>query len=154
MIWTIPPSSTRLRWLIETVEPSELYLCGQRATDDRLSGVLRSVAGMCRYALSQDGLLHLGRMAARLGVTEAVIRQCLLWLESKGLVTLAEWTPDGQTSDTVRIEAGRRRAGQRRTGPGASRAGRATGRGPGLSSVLHARQAEGIGIGMMAAQIG
>ncbi len=71
-----------------------------------LSAVLRSVAGMCRYALGQDGLLHLNRMAARLGVTEGVIRQCLLWLESKRLVTLVEWTPAGQTSDTVRIEAG------------------------------------------------
>ena len=61
---------------------------------------------MCRYALGQDGLLHLNRMAARLGVTEGVIRQCLLWLESKGLITLVEWSPAGQTSDTVHIEAG------------------------------------------------
>ncbi len=106
VVWTIPPSSKRLRWLIETVEPAEVYLCGQNATDDRLSSVLRSVAGMCRYALGQDGLLHLNRMAARLGVTEGVIRQCLLWLESKGLVTLVEWTPVGQTSDTVRIDVG------------------------------------------------
>jgi len=43
-------------------------------------------------------------MAARLGTTEAVIRRSLLWLESRGLIVLAEW----QQGDSLRVEPGPR----------------------------------------------
>ena len=80
------------------------------------SAVLRAVAGMCKYALNhpqpgtlaqaQGGqpvsLLDINRMAARLGLTEAVVRQALLWLEARGEIYLIEW----QAGDTVRIAAG------------------------------------------------
>jgi hypothetical protein len=41
-------------------------------------------------------------MAARLGLTEAIIRQALLWMEARGEIYLIEW----QAGDTVRIAAG------------------------------------------------
>ncbi|MCC9077906.1 DHH family phosphoesterase [Litorilinea aerophila] len=91
VLWSIPPSSALLRWLVETSQPSAIYLCGRPTTDDSVAGVLRSVAGMCKYALERDRLLDVGRMAARLGTTEAVIRHSLLWLEVRGLIQLEEW---------------------------------------------------------------
>jgi len=106
VLWTIPPSPELLQWLIDTTEPTVIYLCGQATTDDTLPGLLRNVAGMCKYALQRDGLLQINRMAARLGTTEAVIRHSLLWLESRGQIGLDEWDPDGTPVDTVRIAPG------------------------------------------------
>ncbi len=106
VLWSIPPSPELLQWLVETTQPSVIYLCGQSTSDDTLPGILRSVAGMCKYALQRDGLLQINRMAARLGTTEAVIRHSLLWLESRGQVHLIDWDPEGTPSDTVQIAAG------------------------------------------------
>ena len=86
-----------------------MYLCGQYTADDMLTSVLRAVAGMCKYALNHPhqvtppvaniavqpptqpaavaaqptSLLDINRMASRLGVTEAIMRQALLWLEAR-----------------------------------------------------------------------
>ncbi len=106
LLWSIPPSTELLQWLVETTAPTVIYLCGQQTSDDTLPGVLRNVAGMCKYALQRDGLLQINRMAARLGMTEAVIRHSLLWLESRGQIQLAEWDPAGTPVDTVRITPG------------------------------------------------
>jgi single-stranded-DNA-specific exonuclease len=129
VLWSIPPSPDLLRWLLNAVRPREVYLCGQYTADDMLSSVLRAVAGMCKYALNHPhvvtppvagvqalpstgqpagmatqptSLLDINRMASRLGVTEAIMRQALLWLEARGELYLIEW----QAGDTVRIAAG------------------------------------------------
>jgi single-stranded-DNA-specific exonuclease len=123
VLWSIPPSPELLRWLLNTVRPTTVYLCGQYTADDLLSAVLRAVAGMCKYALNHphqvtppDGTggagvqvtgqatsqLDMNRMAARLGLTEAILRQALLWLEARGDIYLIEW----QKGDTVRIAPG------------------------------------------------
>jgi single-stranded-DNA-specific exonuclease len=91
VLWNIPPARALLDWLLLAANPGEVIVCGRITTDDSLEGVVRSTAGMCRYALGRDGLAHLGRMAARLGTTEAVVRAALLALEADGLVQLAEW---------------------------------------------------------------
>lgn len=106
VLWSIPPSPELLRWLVETVQPRELYLCGRHTADDDLAGVVRHVAGMCKYAMQRDGLVDVARMAARLGSTEAAIRHALLWLESRGLVALVEWGPEGHSGDTARLAPG------------------------------------------------
>jgi len=106
VLWSTPPSPELLQWLVETTQPSAIYLCGRQTGDDSLPGMLRSVAGMCKYALSRDGLLQIDRMAARLGTTEAVIRHSLLWLESRGQIHLLDWDPEGTPTDTVHIAAG------------------------------------------------
>jgi len=132
VLWSIPPSPDLLRWLLDAARPEEVYLCGRYTADDNKGAVLRAVAGMCKYALNhpqvsgtqvsgtqvsgtrasvtqaqaQGGqpvsLLDINRMAARLGLTEAVVRQALLWLEARGEIYLIEW----QAGDTVRIAAG------------------------------------------------
>lgn len=113
VIWSRPPAPELLRWLVETTAPSAIYVCGQPTGEDTIHNVLRQVGAMCKYALARDGLLNIGRMAARLGTTEAVIRHSLLWLERRGLVTLAEWDPAGSATDSIRITPG---AGQRLDG--------------------------------------
>jgi hypothetical protein len=103
VLWSIPPSPQVLQWLVETAAPSSIYLCGRSTGDDTVQGVLRAVGGMCKYALAHDGLLNLARMAARLGLTEAIIRTALLWLARRGLITLAEWEPANTATDSIRI---------------------------------------------------
>lgn len=101
VLWSTPPSPELLQWLVETTQPSVIYLCGQPTADDSLPGMLRSVAGMCKYALQRDHLLQVNRMAARLGTTEAVIRHSLLWLESRGQIRLLDWDPEGTDRKSV-----------------------------------------------------
>jgi hypothetical protein len=45
-------------------------------------------------------------MAARLGMTEAVIRHSLLWLEQRGLIRIEAWDPAETPVDTLRIAPG------------------------------------------------
>jgi len=107
IVWSIPPSPDLLRWLVDTVEPTAIYLCGNQTADDGMAQTVRHVAGMCKHALANDKLLNVERMAARLGATEAVIRRSLLWLEARGLIVVAEW---GQ-ADGLRVEAGANQSG-------------------------------------------
>ncbi len=129
VLWSIPPSPALLHWLLNTVQPETVYLCGQYTADDSAGGVLRAVAGMCKYALNHPhqmtpprepapsqpapsqqealvmattALLDINHMAARLGTTEAIMRHALLWLEARGNIYLVEWL----AGDTVRIAAG------------------------------------------------
>ena len=43
------------------------------------------------HGMGLDGLLPIDRLAARIGVTEEIIRCSLLWLEQKGLLRVKEW---------------------------------------------------------------
>lgn len=110
VLWSIPPSSEVLTWLVERVQPRAVYICGQHTADDSLDGLLRNVAGMCKYALARGEVLHVDRLAARLGTTEAVIRHSLLWLEAKGLITLTEWLEGDQLRITTGDAVDRSRA--------------------------------------------
>ncbi len=94
ILWSAPPSSDLLHSVVASTAPTEIFLIGQRTSDDALPAVLRGVAGMCKTALKGDGQLPLDRLAARLGTTEAVVRHALLWLEAKGLIALTDWLPD------------------------------------------------------------
>jgi single-stranded-DNA-specific exonuclease len=91
VIWSAPPSPELLRWLVTTSAAQAIYLVTQPAHDDGWHAVLRQVAAMCKYALSHDGAIDVGRMAARLGITEAVIRHSLLWQAASGLIQVFEW---------------------------------------------------------------
>jgi len=94
VIYTAPPSAALVRWLVAAVQPREVFLVAKLTCDDSLEGVLRAVGSMCKYALGRDGRLALDRMAARLGATEAVVRHSLLWLESRGQITVLDWSAD------------------------------------------------------------
>ncbi len=102
VVWSIP-CRTLLLWLTETVQPSEPISAAAPLPEIHRQQ-RRNVASMCKYALAHDKELNVERMAARLGTTEAVIRRSLLWLESRGLIVLAEW----QQGDSLRVEPGPR----------------------------------------------
>lgn len=91
VLWSAPPSPDVLHWLVATSAAPEVYLVGRWTHDDNWDGVLRQVAAMCKFALGRDGAIDVGRMAARLGLTEAVIRRSLLWHEASGMVRVFEW---------------------------------------------------------------
>jgi len=102
VLWSAPPSPELLHWLLDVVEPQTVYVCGQHSADDALAAVLRTMAGMCKYALGRDGRFPLDKAAARLGTTLGVVRHSLLWLEKKSMVALVAWPED----DVVQIAAG------------------------------------------------
>lgn len=106
VLWSVPPSASLLNWLLKSAEPETIYLCGQLTSDDTMQAVVRQVASMCKYALGRDGLLHIDRMAARLGLTERAIRQSLLWLDRRGLITIVDWETSEAISDVVQIGPG------------------------------------------------
>ena len=118
VLWSSPPSPELLHWLVETLAPSELYLIGRDTAEAQSDAVLKQVAGMAKWSLqrdseggqggkAQDGLLPIDRLAARIGVTEAIIRCSLLWLERKGLLRLQGW----EEGDVARIKPGDGREG-------------------------------------------
>ncbi|MCB0115054.1 MAG: hypothetical protein KDD84_13225, partial [Caldilineaceae bacterium] len=102
VVWSLPPSGDLLSWLVETLDPAEVYLVGQATGEDSLDAVLKNVAGMVKYALARDCRLPIDRLAARIATTEAVIRHSLRWLEVKKLIRLVEW----EGGDIVRIAPG------------------------------------------------
>ena len=69
--------------------------------------MIKNVTATCKFAISPDILLYIGRMGARLGTAEGVIRHSLLWLESRGLIRIEQWLG----GDSLRISEG---AGNRR----------------------------------------
>jgi single-stranded-DNA-specific exonuclease len=94
VLWSAPPSSGLLSWLLETAQPSELYLLARTTADDTISGTLRHIGGMIKFALRHDGHVPLAQAAARIGVTEALVRHALFWFEAKGHIRLLEWLPE------------------------------------------------------------
>ncbi|MGB5049679.1 MAG: DHHA1 domain-containing protein [Caldilineaceae bacterium] len=95
VVWSAPPSAEVLHWLVETLAPSELWLVGRETGDDSLDGVVKAVAAMGKHALAQDGRLPIDRLAARIGVTEAIVRHALFWLEAKRILWVMEWESGG-----------------------------------------------------------
>lgn len=106
VLWSLPPSGEVLNWLVESSGCDVLFLCGRLTTDDAPVAVVKQVAGMVKYALSRNAAVDIGRMAARLGQTEAVIRTALLLLESRGIVRLLDWL-DGDRAQVAEGDATR-----------------------------------------------
>jgi single-stranded-DNA-specific exonuclease len=114
VVWSTPPSGELLHWLVETSGAQEVYLCGRSTHDDSLDGVLRNVAGMCKHALAHSGgRADVGRMAARLGLSETVIRSSLLWLVKRGVIHIERWLE----GDALQLGAGARTAPPNDTAP-------------------------------------
>ena len=113
VLWSSPPSPELLQWLVERVAPSELYLIGRDTAEAQPDAVLKQVAGMAKWSMrpsangreggaAQDSRLPIDRLAARIGVTEAIIRCSLLWLEQKGLLRIDGW----EEGDVARVGPG------------------------------------------------
>ncbi len=118
VLWSSPPSPELLHRLVEELAPSALYLVGRDTAEADADAVLRQVAGMAKWSLQADsegdvreggreGLLPIDRLAARIGVTEEIIRCSLLWLEGKGLLQLQGWNE----GDVARVRPGGGREG-------------------------------------------
>ena len=114
VIWSAPPSPGLLRWLLETTQPSELYWVAHTTADDTVPGMLRHVGGMIKFALRHDGRMPLGQAAARVGVTDALVRHALLWFAAKGEISVLDWLP----GDVALIAPGEQ-AGERAADPAA-----------------------------------
>ena len=86
ILWSAPPSEEVFVDLIRAYEPSEIYLFGHNTCDDSFQGTLEAVTGMCKYAISRDGIVSTKKFAARLGMTNIVITMSLFWLTLNGMI--------------------------------------------------------------------
>ena len=113
VLWSSPPSPELLHWLVEETAPSELYLIGRDTAEAHTDEVLKQVAGMAKWSMrpgangregggAEEGRLPIDRLAARIGVTETIVRCSLLWLEQKGLLRLQGW----EEGDVARVVPG------------------------------------------------
>ncbi len=83
--------------------PAVLLAYRLSGTLTRRDGVLRNVAGMCKHSLAHSGgQADVGRMAARLGLSETVIRSSLLWLVQRGVIHIERWLE----GDALQLGAG------------------------------------------------
>ena len=89
---TPPPGPCALRWVLDRLAPQSVYvLPGLPMPETTLRAFVAQVAGMVRVALrSDDGVLDILRMCARLGAREEAVRAALRLLESSGGIRLCE----------------------------------------------------------------
>lgn len=111
IIWSILPDPTLLHEILKQIQPNILYLCGKKTTNDSVTNVLQSIAGMCKHAMNRDNTFSIQRAAARLGMTEQIIRLGLQWLIAKGLIR----TTDVQTVEQVFLMQGTQEENSERT---------------------------------------
>lgn len=94
VFWSIPPSPELHRWLLESVQPEVVYVCGRSTTTLTWEAIRTEVGRMCKYALAHGGIADVERMAARIGVTEVIVRLCLRWYQAMGEIALGAWDGD------------------------------------------------------------
>ncbi|MBK8047954.1 MAG: hypothetical protein IPK16_12960 [Anaerolineales bacterium] len=103
VVWSTPPSAEIWEWLKSTAQPDVIHLVARSTGNDTPPAVLRAVASTVKYAIGHfEGLLDIGRIAGRLGLTEASVRQALLCLQAEGMIEIVDW---GE-GDAVRIATG------------------------------------------------
>lgn len=92
--WTIPPDHGVHLRLLTAVRPERVWVCGAATTVDTWESVRVNVARMCKFAIARDLSADVEAMAARIGATEAIVRQTLRWLAATGEIRLGAWTGD------------------------------------------------------------
>lgn len=106
VLWTAPPSAAVLARILQTAQPNTLYVVGAPTTVERAEQVIEATAAMCKYAIKRGLPAEIGRMAARIGVTEAMVRTALLILTEGDAIRIQKWLE----GDGVRIVAGERQS--------------------------------------------
>ncbi len=90
VIWSSPPSRQVLRMLLTAKSWSRITLMAHEQPLPDATALPQIVYGMCRYAArARAGALEVPRMAARLGLTETVVKLCLTLLVDQGLIQTA-----------------------------------------------------------------
>ncbi len=90
VIWSSPPSRQVLTMLLTARSWHRVTLMAHEPPLPDAAALPQIVYGMCRYAVrARDGMLAVPRMAARLGLTETVIKLCLTLLVEQGLIQTA-----------------------------------------------------------------
>lgn len=114
IVWTAPPDPFVWDAILNVTQPKRLILFGVAAGLDALQPLLKTVAGLAKYALShKEGVLSLAEFAALTGQREQTLRLCLKWLEVKTelrfhalsddlFVVSMGSTPDGTLPEAVR----------------------------------------------------
>jgi single-stranded-DNA-specific exonuclease len=105
-VWTLPPSPTVWRTVIERVAPTTLYLFGIDPGLDTPQAFLERLGGGVKHALREadresHGInvrginIRLADLAAVTAQREITVHKGLLWLAAKGYIIVLEETNDG-----------------------------------------------------------
>ena len=88
VVWTIPPGPEVLRYALEKVSPSKVYLVGRDPEADHLEAFLRCLLSMCKYSLKYEkGLVSIKKMAGATAQNENTVKKGLDWLVARGYIT-------------------------------------------------------------------
>ena len=89
-VWTTPPGPQEWRAVLEQVAPSQIYLFAIDPHMDEARAFLGRLAGLTKFALrTKKGEIDLAVVAAATAQRQNTVRMGLLWLEAKGLITIA-----------------------------------------------------------------
>jgi len=90
VIWSSPPSRQVLKMLLTAQAWNRITLMAHEQPLPDATELPPIIYRMCRYAArARDGILAVPRMAARLGLTETVVKLCLTLLVDQGLIETA-----------------------------------------------------------------
>ena len=90
VIWTSPPSRQVLQFLLKAKPWKKVTLMAHEESLPLATELPQIVLAMCRFASShREGALEVPRMAAKLGLTETVVKLCLNLLVDQGKIRTA-----------------------------------------------------------------
>jgi len=100
-MWTMPPGTAELQFVMQKVSPQTVYLfCA--AADDSLEGFVKRLGGLVKYALnSTGGEVSVLILAAKTGQREMTIRKGINWLAAQGAIEII-----AENGDMVQLATG------------------------------------------------
>jgi single-stranded-DNA-specific exonuclease len=88
-IWTTPPGSAELRWVLEKVKPEKIHLFAIHPGTDEPKAFLERLTGLVKFAINKrGGSVTLAELAAATAQREATTRLGLEWLSAGGYFDL------------------------------------------------------------------
>jgi len=88
-IWTTPPGSAELRWVLEKVKPEKIHLFAINPGTDEPKAFLERLTGLVKFAINKrGGSVTLAELATATAQREATVRLGLEWLSAGGYFDL------------------------------------------------------------------
>ena len=102
VIWSPPAGQSILQQILKNASPKFVYLFANPTSMDQPEAYLRSLAGLCKYAIRQNnGIMHLPKIASATNQRLETVRVGLQWLQAYGHIQIID-----QEQDQVHIAKG------------------------------------------------
>ena len=102
VIWSPPAGQSILQQILKNASPKFVYLFANPTSMDQPEAYLRSLAGLCKFAIRQNnGIIYLPRIASATNQRLETVRAGLQWLQTHGHIQIMD-----QEQDQVHIAKG------------------------------------------------